>query len=115
MCSRIRGMYRGPCSSALRIVRRLFITAPSGGTPHCTCDGRIVRLPHRKSGPERWVDEDLGAVGAPGAPSAVGISLDAEAVVDLGVVSFAEQRGVLQAGLAAVDPLEQMVDVAPVG
>src|SRR4051795_6645959 len=62
-----------------------------------------------------WVDEDLGAVGAPGVPSAVGLSLDAEAVVDLGVVSLAEQRGVLQAGLAAVDPLEQMVDVAPVG
>src|SRR3954452_5554227 len=64
---------------------------------------------------QRWVEHDLGAVGAPGAPSAVGLSLDAEAVVDLGVVALAEQRGVLQAGLAAVDPLEQMVDVAPVG
>ena len=47
-------------------------------------------------------DEDLGAVGAVGVPSAVGISFDPEAVVDLGVVPLAEQRGVLQGGLAVV-------------
>jgi hypothetical protein len=34
---------------------------------------------------------DLGAVGAVGVPSAVGLSFDPEAVVDLGVVAFAEQ------------------------
>src|SRR3954454_11054591 len=61
----------------------------------------------------RW-DEDLGAVGAVRVPSAAGISFDPEAVVDLGVVAFAEQPGVLQAGLAAEDPLQQVVDVAPV-
>src|SRR4051794_10214488 len=58
--------------------------------------------------------EDLGAVGAPGVPSAGGISLDAEAVVDLGVVAFAEQPGVLQAGLPAEDPLDDVVDLAPI-
>ena len=58
---------------------------------------------------------DLGAVGPVGAPSAVGLSFDAEAVVDLGVVPFAEQRGVVQAGLAAVEPVDEVVDVAPVG
>jgi hypothetical protein len=41
------------------------------------------------------------------------LSFDAEAVVDLGVVAFAEQGGVLQAGLASVDPLEHMMDVTP--
>src|SRR3954452_17428271 len=64
---------------------------------------------------QRWVENDFGAVWAVGVPSAVGLSLDAEAVVDLGVVPFAQQRGVFQAGLAGVDPLEHMVDVAPVG
>src|SRR3954454_6178829 len=61
----------------------------------------------------RW-DEDLGAVGAVGVPSAGGVSFDAEAVVDLGVVAFAEQPGVLQAGLAAEDPLDEVVDLAPI-
>ncbi|MBB3085341.1 hypothetical protein FHR93_003568 [Geodermatophilus sabuli] len=51
---------------------------------------------------------------APGAPSPVGLSLDAEAVVDLGVVPLAQQGGVGQVRLAAVDPLQQLVDVAPV-
>jgi hypothetical protein len=37
---------------------------------------------------------DLGAVGAVGVPSAVGISVHGEPVVDLGVVAFAEQRQV---------------------
>ena len=47
-------------------------------------------------------------------PSAVGIAFDPEAVVDLGVVAFAEQRGVLPAGFAVVGvPLEDMMDVAP--
>src|SRR3954447_17711983 len=76
--------------------------------------GTVLRA--GSAGEEQWFGEmDLGAVGAPGAPSAVGLSLDAKAVVDLGVVSLAEQRGILQAGLAAVDPLEHMMDVAPVG
>ena len=61
------------------------------------CDGEVVRI---VIGPEgvpldegraRRVDADLGAVGSPGAPSAVGLSFDAEPVVDLGVVPFAEQ------------------------
>src|SRR5919107_3308418 len=57
---------------------------------------------------EPWFGEvgagaDLGAVGAPGAPSAVGLSFDTEAVVDLGVVPFAQQHRVLQRRLAAVD------------
>src|SRR3954462_14860560 len=77
--------------------------------------GRRIHRTRAGSGGERWfVDEDLGAVGAVGVPSAGGVSLDAEAVVDLGVVAFAEQSGVLQAGLAAEDPLQQVVDVAPV-
>ena len=49
--------------------------------------------------PETIVDEDLGAVGTVGVPVAVGVAFDAEAVVDLGVVAFAEQAGVVQAGL----------------
>ena len=61
------------------------------------------------------MDEDLGAVGAVGVPSAVGISLDAEAVVDLGVVAFAEQSGVLHGGGAVVGvPFQDMMGVAPV-
>src|SRR4051812_17859056 len=66
-------------------------------------------------GSQPRTDEDLGAVGAVGVPSAAEIPLDAEAVVDLGVVAFAQQCGVLQAGRAAVEPLQQMMDVAPVG
>src|SRR4051812_35981206 len=68
----------------------------------------------RSAGGRTEVQEDLGAVGSPGAPSAVGLSLDAEAVVDLGVVPLAQQRGVLEVGLAAVDPGQHVVDVAPV-
>ena len=61
-------------------------------------------------------EEDLGAVGAVGAPSAVGLSLDPEAVVDLGVVPFAEQGAVLHRGRAVVELQSQdVVDVAPVG
>src|SRR4051794_24337912 len=45
------------------------------------------------------MEHDLGAVGAPVAPSAVGLSFDAEAGVDLAVVPFAEQRGVCDASL----------------
>src|SRR3954452_2339817 len=56
---------------------------------------------------------DLGAVGAVGVPAAGGISVDAEAVVDLGVVAFAEQPGVGQAGLPAVHPFDDVVDLAP--
>src|SRR4051812_47064490 len=59
--------------------------------------------------------EDLGAVGAPGAPSAVGWPFDPEPVVDLGVVAFAEQRGIVQVGFAARDPVHLVVHVAPVG
>jgi hypothetical protein len=39
------------------------------------------------------VQEDLGAVGPVGAPGAVGLSFDAEAVVDLRVMPFSEQHG----------------------
>ncbi|WP_369258721.1 hypothetical protein [Geodermatophilus amargosae] len=48
-------------------------------------------------------------------PGAVGSSFDAEAVVDLGVVAFAQQGWVLQRGLAAVDPVDEVVDVGPPG
>ena len=56
----------------------------------------------RRTGPlgsdeQRCADEDLGAVGAVGVPSAAGISLDPEPVMDLRVVPFADQAGVLQA------------------
>jgi hypothetical protein len=44
----------------------------------------------------------------------VGVSVDPEAVVDLGVVAFAEQAGVLRAGLSAVEPVHDVMDVAPV-
>jgi hypothetical protein len=44
----------------------------------------------------------FAAVGAVGAPSAVRGSLDREALVDRGVVPFAQQRADLQAGLAVV-------------
>src|SRR3954451_25148313 len=55
--------------------------------------------PRGRSGGELWfVQDDFGAVGSPGAPSAVGLSLDAEAVVDLGVVAFPEQADVVQVG-----------------
>ena len=64
---------------------------------------------------EQRVKEDLGAVGAVGVPSAVGISNDGEAVVDLAVVAFAEEGGVLQAGLPAVAPVQDVVDLAPPG
>jgi hypothetical protein len=40
---------------------------------------------------QECLEEDLGAVGAVGVPSAVGISHDREAVVDLAVVPLAEQ------------------------
>src|SRR4051794_25133876 len=62
----------------------------------------------------RLDDQDLGAVGAVGVPSAGGVAFDAEAVVDLGVVAFAEQPGVLQRGRAAELPGEQMMNFAPV-
>src|SRR3954453_10368472 len=58
---------------------------------------------------------DLRAVGAVGVPLACGVAVDAEAVVDLGVVAFAEQPGVLQRRLPAVHPGDQMMNLAPVG
>ena len=62
------------------------------------------------------VHDDLGAVGAVGAPSpawwCVVVAFDAVAVVDLGVMPFAEQAGVRQAGVAAVDQFDEVVDVA---
>ena len=62
------------------------------------------------------VQDDLGAVGAVGVPGAVGLSLDAEAVMHLGVVALAEQRAVLDRGRPVVqDPFQNMVDVTPVG
>ena len=44
-------------------------------------------------------DVDVGAVGAVGGPSAGSVSVDAEAVVDLGVVAFADQPGINGASL----------------
>src|SRR3954452_891460 len=60
---------------------------------------------------QRCADEDLAAVGAVGAPSPVRISLDPEPVMHLGVVPFADQPGVLQGRLAAVEPVDEMMDV----
>src|SRR3954471_19303041 len=70
----------------------------------------------RSGGPEvGWSERDLGAVGAVGAPAAVGLSFDPEPVVDLGVVAFAEQCEVGQVGEAAVEPFQDVVGVAPPG
>jgi hypothetical protein len=52
------------------------------------------RPEHARSGEQGWAHEDFGAVGAVGVPSAGGVAVDAVAVVDLGVVAFAEQPGV---------------------
>ncbi len=68
----------------------------------------------RPSGAQRCGDEDLGAVGAVGVPSAAGVSVDPEAVVDLGVVAFAEQPGVLLRCLSVMGPVHEVMDVAPV-
>jgi hypothetical protein len=81
-----------------------------GTAPHEPARAATPKRQASARGEEGFGQEDLGAVGAVGVPSAVGWSLDPEAVVDLGVVPFAEQRGVLQAGLAAVDPVDQVVD-----
>src|SRR3954465_11665318 len=59
-------------------------------------------------------NEELGSVGSPGAPAPARISFDPEPVMNLGVGPFARQRGVLQRGLPAEDPLEKVMDVAPV-
>src|SRR6185503_9607805 len=60
------------------------------------------------------VQHDLGAVGAVGVP-AVGLSLDPEPVVDLGVVGLAQQGAVLDRGGSVVEhPFQDVVDVAPV-
>jgi hypothetical protein len=58
---------------------------------------------------------DLGAVAAVGVPAATVVSLDAEAVVGLGVVAFAQQRGVGQRGLATEQPMHDVMDLAPGG
>ena len=47
-------------------------------------------------------------------PSAAGIAFDPEAVVDLGVVAFAEQPGVLQGCFSVIAPVQKVMDVAPV-
>src|SRR4051794_12172159 len=62
---------------------------------------RTADTGHATSRGERgFGEDDLGAVGSEGAPSVAGwcsvVAFDAEAVVDLGVVAFAEQAGVLQ-------------------
>src|SRR5829696_6121570 len=78
---------------------------------------RTARGAHgSRGGQEPFGDDgDLGAVGTPGTPSPVVSSLDAEPVVDLGVVALAEQGRVLQRGVAVVgEPFEDVVDVAPV-
>jgi hypothetical protein len=41
------------------------------------------------------------------------LSFDPEAVVDLGVVPFAEQSAVVQRCLSVVDPVHEVMDVAP--
>ena len=64
---------------------------------------------------QSFTDDDLAAVGAPGAPSAFVVSLDPESVMDLRVVPLAEQARILQAGLTAIGPMQEMMDVAPPG
>src|SRR3954452_3789975 len=85
-------------------------SAAVGPTPRSAGAGELGVVGGRGSD-----HQDLGAVGAVGVPPAGGISVDAEAVVDLGVVAFAEQPGVLQAGLPAQDPLQHMMNLAPPG
>src|SRR5829696_3155461 len=62
-------------------------------------------------------DVDLGAVGAVGVPDrGAGVAGDGEAaLVDGGVVPFAEQGAVLATGRTAVHPVDDVVDVAPGG
>src|SRR3954451_17402246 len=59
-------------------------------------------------------DDDLAVIGPEGSPSSARISLDAEAVMDLGVVPFTQQGRILQRGLPAEDPMLKMMNVAPV-
>src|SRR3954463_6944569 len=68
----------------------------------------------RGSDQEWHADDDLAVIGPEGSPSSAGISLDAEAVMDLRVVPFTQQGRILQRGLPAEDPVPQMMDVAPV-
>src|SRR5215218_9557501 len=67
--------------------------------------------------PEWCRDDDLGAVGSVGAPSGswwrAVVAFDAEAVVDLGVVPFAEQAEVVQVGRPVEHPLQDVMGVAP--
>jgi len=46
----------------------------------------------RRSDEERRADDDLAVIGPESSPSSAGISFDAEPVMDLGVVPFAQQR-----------------------
>src|SRR3954466_14629086 len=69
---------------------------------------------YRGSDEDGHADDDLAVIGPEGSPSSAGISLDAEAVMDLGVVPFTQQRRILQRGLPTEDPMPQMMDVAPV-
>src|SRR5829696_3954281 len=48
-------------------------------------------------------------------PSVVGISFDPESVVDLRMVALAQERRVLQAGLSAIAPMQDVMDLAPPG
>jgi ADP-ribosyl-[dinitrogen reductase] hydrolase len=52
----------------------------------------VVLADAGRSNEKRRADDDLGAVGPEGSPSSTGISLDAEPVMDLRVMPFAQQR-----------------------
>src|SRR3712207_6678860 len=88
--------------------------------PRGTRGGRASSVGRSGGGGQGWSGAlgsgaDLGAVGSPGAPSPVRSSFDPEAVVHLGVVPLAQQRGVVQIGRPTLDPGQQVVDVAPPG
>ena len=62
------------------------------------------------------MDDDLRAVGSMSAPAEARwravVAVDAEAMVDLGVVALAEERRIVEARFPAVDPLDHVVDIA---
>ena len=89
-----------------------YVGAPTPRTPSSSSGCSTPAEPRpRGPRPSRGVgagaaDADLGAVGAVGVPDGgAGVAGDGEAaLVDGGVVPFAEQRAVLAAGRAAVRP-----------
>jgi hypothetical protein len=94
--------YDDPFSPFVRPNRRLaprhvYETKRGGrrsGPSSPSCPGtsrRGDRTARASAQSQQWFgEEDLGAVGAVGTPSAVGWSLDPEAVMDLGVVPLAQ-------------------------